>query len=245
MSNIVDSILSEVCIDERVKDGIFRLEEDEHMSALRDLLVRRGLTQEAAIEMSNRMLEGRFPERQAYNADGVLVTFPTPQHKQKAIKRGTHFEKNPNPQAGSDKPKIEPKDNNGDDNGDVGGEADKKPNIFQQDPIAPSKIQQGDKQLDIEPPRGETPEMIPAPEIPPQKKPQTPQYKAAEKEIAKQIFNSDNSNLSNVITPLTENNPEIQQKNTATYNGIMEIIGKLQYGELQEVYQILKSNYGK
>jgi hypothetical protein len=39
--------------------------------------------------------EGNFPERQAYNKDGLLVTFPTPEYKQRAIKRGTHFEENP------------------------------------------------------------------------------------------------------------------------------------------------------
>jgi hypothetical protein len=41
------------------------------------------------------MLEGKYPERQAYNTNGILVTFPTPEYKQKAIARGTHFEENP------------------------------------------------------------------------------------------------------------------------------------------------------
>jgi hypothetical protein len=43
----------------------------------------------------NKMLEGKYPERQAYNTNGILVTFPTPEYKQKAIARGTHFEENP------------------------------------------------------------------------------------------------------------------------------------------------------
>ena len=43
----------------------------------------------------NKMLEGRYPDRQAYNANGILVTFPTPEYKQKAIERGSHFEQNP------------------------------------------------------------------------------------------------------------------------------------------------------
>ena len=30
-----------------------------------------------------------------YNKDGLLVTFPSPEYKQRAIARGTHFEKNP------------------------------------------------------------------------------------------------------------------------------------------------------
>ncbi len=39
--------------------------------------------------------KGRHPERQAYNKNGILVTFPTPEYKARAIARGTHFEKNP------------------------------------------------------------------------------------------------------------------------------------------------------
>jgi len=37
----------------------------------------------------------KHPERQAYNKNGILVTFPTPEYKQRAIKRGTHTEENP------------------------------------------------------------------------------------------------------------------------------------------------------
>jgi hypothetical protein len=47
-------------------------------------------------EFSNLVLEkGQYPERQAFNQKGILVTFPTPEYKADAIKRGTHFEKDP------------------------------------------------------------------------------------------------------------------------------------------------------
>ena len=44
---------------------------------------------------TNGGVEGKYPERQAYNAKGILVTFPTPEYKADAIKRGTHFEEDP------------------------------------------------------------------------------------------------------------------------------------------------------
>jgi hypothetical protein len=69
---------------------------NEHMDALRETLVDKfNITLNDSKEIHNKMLEGKYPERQAYNKDGLLVTFPTPQHKTKAISRGTHFEQDP------------------------------------------------------------------------------------------------------------------------------------------------------
>lgn len=97
MSNILDRVFAEVCLDKRITDGIFKMEEAVHMDALRDYFIRRGIAKEAAIHVTNRMIEGKYPLRQAYNKDGILCTFPTPQYKARAIARGTHFEKNPVP----------------------------------------------------------------------------------------------------------------------------------------------------
>lgn len=91
----IDKILNDISLDERVSNGMFNIEEDNHMEALRDYLVKKGLDEESVRSFSNRVLEGKYPERQAYNANGILVTFPTPQYKADAIKRGTHFEKDP------------------------------------------------------------------------------------------------------------------------------------------------------
>lgn len=95
----IDKILSEVSLDHRVSNGIFSIEEDTHMEVLREFLIKKGLTENDAISYSNRVLEGKYPERQAYNVNGILVTFPTPEYKQAAIKKGTHFEKNPSAKA--------------------------------------------------------------------------------------------------------------------------------------------------
>jgi hypothetical protein len=92
---LLEKILSEVSLDQRVGDGMFNIEEDGHMEALRDYLTKKGIDEESVKTFSNKVLEGKYPERQAYNAKGILVTFPTPEYKTDAIKRGTHFEEDP------------------------------------------------------------------------------------------------------------------------------------------------------
>ena len=98
-SNLIDKILNEISLDSRIPDGTFRIEEDSHMEVLREYFTSKGIDESLVIEYSNRVLEGKYPERQAYNAKGILVTFPTPEYKADAIKRGTHFEEDPTKQA--------------------------------------------------------------------------------------------------------------------------------------------------
>lgn len=93
--SIIERIINSVSIDPRVKDGIFEISNVDHMDALRDHLINRGIPVDEAVDFCNRVVEGKHPERQAYNKNGILVTFPTPEYKQRAIQRGTHFEKKP------------------------------------------------------------------------------------------------------------------------------------------------------
>jgi hypothetical protein len=95
----LEKILTEVSLDHRVKDGMFNIEENDHMEALRDYLTKKGIDEEEVRRFSNKVLEGKYPERQAYNTKGILVTFPTPEYKADAIKRGTHFEEDPTKKA--------------------------------------------------------------------------------------------------------------------------------------------------
>lgn len=95
MATIIEKILNEVCVDNRIIDGMFDVFNDTHMEVLREYLINKGLPRKDVYEYSNLVLEGKYPERQAYNKDGLLVTFPTPDYKKRAIERGTHFEKNP------------------------------------------------------------------------------------------------------------------------------------------------------
>lgn len=91
----VSEILSDVCLDERVENGIFDMANNVHMNILREKLAGAGFAFNETVEMSNKVLEGKYPERQAYNAKGILVTFPNPEYKKAAIARGTHFEEDP------------------------------------------------------------------------------------------------------------------------------------------------------
>lgn len=94
-----DKLLNRICLDERIQDGTFMMENDGHMDILQEYLQKYGLTKEEAEGVRNKMLEGKFPERQAYNKNGLLVTFPTPEYKKRAMDRGTHFEQDPTKKA--------------------------------------------------------------------------------------------------------------------------------------------------
>jgi hypothetical protein len=91
----VSELLSELCLDRRVDDGIFDIFNNDHMEILREKLSEMGIPKGEVVELANQVIEGKYPERQAYNSKGILVTFPNPEYKQRAIKRGTHFEEDP------------------------------------------------------------------------------------------------------------------------------------------------------
>ena len=215
MSNISEQIFADVCLDERVTGGIFKLDEDEHMNALRDYFVKRGITKESSVNITNRMVEGKFPERQAYNENGILCTFPTPEYKAAAIKRGTHFEENPNPQPKSPVtpspeagPKPLPK---------LPGDTDKKSpeetgepnvqqNIFNKEPATPIAAGAGENNLQVEPPAGtEEPAptgQMPVPTLP--QAPRTPERIAAEKDVIKQMIATNDNALTSIDPKISE-----------------------------------------
>ena len=102
--------------DISIEDGVFDISKQEHIEILRGNLLEVGMSVETVTDYLNKVVEGKFPERQAYNKNGILVTFPTPEYKQKAIAKGTHFDKNPTKgdpnvfadQPTPDQPKSEP-----------------------------------------------------------------------------------------------------------------------------------------
>jgi hypothetical protein len=214
MANLVDRVFNEVCLDERITDGVFRMEEAEHMNALRDYFVKRGITREDAIHVTNRMMEGKYPDRQAYRKeDGILVTWPSPQYKKKAMQEnpGKYMDKNPFPKKEEPEPK-EPSSTSPDtDSTDASPEEEptdsesdnQRPpnNLFDNPPVS-----QDGKQLSVEPPPGSqkpatTPAPVPSPA--PAAIPRTPEYVAAEKEVVTQIMNTDDTTLANIATPVT------------------------------------------
>lgn len=97
LSNFIQSVLLEVAIDHRVVSGIVDFKDDMHRSVLAEKLIDRGIAIQTVVEVVNQLIqrEGKFPERQAFNKDGWLVTFPSQEHKDAAIKRGSHFGSDP------------------------------------------------------------------------------------------------------------------------------------------------------
>ena len=93
--NTIENFINQISADNRISDGIFNAENEEHQNVFQEHLEKLGATVEESIEARNKMTEGKYPDRQAYNTNGILVTFPTPDYKQRALQRGTHFEKNP------------------------------------------------------------------------------------------------------------------------------------------------------
>lgn len=87
--------LEKASTDIAIENGIFDISKQEHIEILREYLLQSNVDVNIVTNYLNKMVEGKYPERQAYNANGILVTFPTPEYKQKAIARGTHFEENP------------------------------------------------------------------------------------------------------------------------------------------------------
>ena len=216
MPDIVDRVFREVCLDERVSDGIFRMDNEQHMNALRDYFIKKGITQEAAVHVTNRMVEGNYPDRQAYRKeDGILVTWPSPQHKQKAMQKdpNKYTEKDPNPEMHQEEPKepikqrppkkddkeVEKDDKEDDSLPKSGGGS-----IFKGGDSGGKDVE-GGKELAVEPPRDEKTAPIPvqphSPTVPPV--PRTPERIAAEKEVVNQILATDDNALTNVANPLS------------------------------------------
>lgn len=90
------SIINDICCDGRIKDGIFDFKNQEHVFVLQEYLEKAGCDVNYVVEKTANLFEaGRFPERQAYNKDGILVTFPSKEYKDRAVNKGTHFAENP------------------------------------------------------------------------------------------------------------------------------------------------------
>lgn len=214
MSRIIEKMLNDISADKRIEDGMFSMENDVHMEVMREYLTQKGITSEEAIEFSNSVLEGKYPERQAYNKDGILVTFPTPQHKAQAIKRGTHFEENPakaksnlfgQPQSGgAPSPAPEPKKSDTPDSEKLTGDTPAAPSPSPKTPDQPTtklpmSAAPANDPKDVQattnvapqatpeekPEEPEEPTELPPPPIP------TPKEKTANKDAIKKILTGD------------------------------------------------------
>lgn len=90
------SLINDICCDARIKDGIFDFQNQEHVFVLQEYLEKVGYDVNFVVDKTAELFEaGRFPERQAYNKDGILVTFPSKEYRDRAVNKGTHFAENP------------------------------------------------------------------------------------------------------------------------------------------------------
>lgn len=93
---IIEKVLSDMSVDSRIVDGMFDIKKNDHVGYLSEYLINKGIDSEIVYEFCDLLMEkGKYPERQAYNRNGILVTFPTPEYKKQAIQTGTHFEEDP------------------------------------------------------------------------------------------------------------------------------------------------------
>ena len=96
---IIDKILNDISIDPRITDGIFDINKNEHIGYLCEYLIGKGIEENVVYEfirpLSERSKDPSVIARQAWNAKGLLITFPDISYKNDAIKAGTHFEKDP------------------------------------------------------------------------------------------------------------------------------------------------------
>jgi len=90
------SIVNDICCDSRIKDGVLRLENPDHVFIVQEYLEKAGYSLNEIVDKTANLFEaGRFPDRQAYNKDGILVTFPSKEYRDRAVNKGTHFAENP------------------------------------------------------------------------------------------------------------------------------------------------------
>ncbi len=221
MSTIIDEILADVCLDSRIPDGIFRMTEESHMDALRDQLIKRGISRDIVTEITNRMLEGNFPDRQAWRVeDNRCVTWANAREKALALQKhpGKYTDTEPpkpkpspsrrrrSRQSPSEMPAKEPLSNEPmEKEPDGEGQPERGVNIFPQ----ADTVQQGGRELEIEPPHSmETPEPAPKSILPsqPVKKEvsKTPQRIAAEKAVAYQILTGDDHSMNKIDPAINE-----------------------------------------
>jgi hypothetical protein len=88
---ILDASLSPI-----VENGIFDPFNPEHVFSLIESLEEKHVSNDIITEaVAALRYEGKFPDRQAFNKEGWLVTFPSAEYKQQAIKKHTHFDSDP------------------------------------------------------------------------------------------------------------------------------------------------------
>ena len=87
----VNGSILDICVHPLVEDGTFDVQNTEHMFLLMESLIEKNFDDTTVSEVVKVLRrEGKHPERQAYNKEGWLVTFPSKEYRDAALKKGTH-----------------------------------------------------------------------------------------------------------------------------------------------------------
>lgn len=99
MKNIqefISSIITEASLDARIQSGIVDLSKLEHLQVVAEAMYNACEDEIIVNEFISEFLcEGKYPDRQAFNKEGWLVTFPSKEYRDAAIKKGTHSVSDP------------------------------------------------------------------------------------------------------------------------------------------------------
>lgn len=96
ISKLIEDLVTECECDNRIETGIFDIYNAEHLVVLSEHMAGHGISESVVESTIESMIgEGKYPERQAYNKDGWLVTFPSKEYRDAAIKKRSHFTSDP------------------------------------------------------------------------------------------------------------------------------------------------------
>ena len=91
IENFIENIISEAALDARIHNGMVDVKNIEHIQVIAEIMYDKCEDETLVNEFVRKFInEGKYPDRQAYNKDGWLVTFPSKEYRDAAIKRGTH-----------------------------------------------------------------------------------------------------------------------------------------------------------
>ena len=97
ISKLIEELVTECECDGRIESGVFDVYNAEHLVVLSEHMVGNGISESIVEDVIESLAigEGKYPERQAYNKEGWLVTFPSKEYRDAAIKKKTHYSSDP------------------------------------------------------------------------------------------------------------------------------------------------------
>lgn len=91
IETFISDIISEASLDFRIPTGVIDLKNVDHIQVIAERIYDVCEDERIVSEFLDKFInEGKYPERQAFNKDGWLVTFPSKEYRDAALKKGTH-----------------------------------------------------------------------------------------------------------------------------------------------------------